>query len=347
MKKIAIIFNANMMWILAALLALCTQSFSAPSLEIPKIDKQAQELFKIERIKLKSNFNKERSYYLYIALPKAALEAVKQDPKSLARENGVYYTLDGNGFFPRLLNFIAADSSLNNTRTLESMPIFVSIGHDSELAYDRALRTYDYLPNIDTKLDKDLQDTFQGSGGVEAFLDFITKQVQPFIHKKFDKPRKELLLGHSFGGMFVLYTLLTKPNSFSHYVCASPSLWWGEGRFVARGIKNLKPHSLNVQIDFTRGALENPANQKNAQTSPKSTPKQANPTNTESKKSAQPAQAQRMPRKSIINIESIVSAFQNAALDSKNVRFTEFAGQSHGSSVPYAMELGLKNFMRE
>ncbi|WP_201524826.1 alpha/beta hydrolase, partial [Bordetella pseudohinzii] len=31
---------------------------------------------------------------------------------------------------------------------------------------------------------------------------------------------------HSYGGLFVLETLLNRPEAFQHYVAASPSLWW-------------------------------------------------------------------------------------------------------------------------
>ncbi|MDD0975119.1 alpha/beta hydrolase [Pseudomonas fontis] len=43
-----------------------------------------------------------------------------------------------------------------------------------------------------------------------------------------DKHR-QALWGHSYGGLLVLHTLLTRPGAFSDYAAASPSLWWGNG----------------------------------------------------------------------------------------------------------------------
>jgi pimeloyl-ACP methyl ester carboxylesterase len=37
------------------------------------------------------------------------------------------------------------------------------------------------------------------------------------------------LWGHSYGGLFVLHTLFTRPGLFSRYIAASPSLWWQHG----------------------------------------------------------------------------------------------------------------------
>ena len=56
------------------------------------------------------------------------------------------------------------------------MPLIVGIGHDSVLAYDKTLRTYDYTPT----LPKNLQDSFSGGGGINVFLDFLTQEGDPY-----------------------------------------------------------------------------------------------------------------------------------------------------------------------
>ena len=191
-----------------------------------------------------------------------------------------------------------------SAKPLKSLPIIVAIGHDSPLAYDRALRTYDYTP----LLTEDLQDSFSGGGGINIFLNFITQEVQPFIHKRFGVTHKELLFGHSFGGLFVLYTLLSKPQSFTHYVCASPSLWWGEGKFLSLPLRlRNNPDS----IIFTLGSLERDSK-----------------------------------RKQSIKLEEIIQDLQINAPNPKSIVFIELDGQSHGSSIPYALQIGLEIFMK-
>ena len=72
--------------------------------------------------------------------------------------------------------------------------------------------------------------------GAEDFLRFINEEVKPFInsHYKVDS-NNETLFGHSLGGLFSLYTLFTKPESFDRYLISSPSILWAN-----RDILNLE-----------------------------------------------------------------------------------------------------------
>ena len=40
---------------------------------------------------------------------------------------------------------------------------------------------------------------------------------------------RRALWGHSYGGVLVLHALFTRPDAFSTYTAADPSLWWGQG----------------------------------------------------------------------------------------------------------------------
>lgn len=270
------------------LIFVLVNAFSAPSQEIPPLTQEAKDLFTIELVRMQNM--QGRFYNIHIAIPKH-----RADKKSL------FYTLDGNAFFPLVLNEIATKET---TKPIKALPIIVSIGHDSPLAYDRTLRTYDYTP----LLPLELQDKFSGGGGIEIFLDFITQVVQPFIHRRFGVPHKELLFGHSFGGLFVLHTLLSKPQSFTHYVCASPSLWWGEGKFLSLP---LRLRDYPNSIVFTLGSLER--------------------------------DSAKVKRK--LKIEKLIQDLQTNAPNPKSIVFIELNGQNHGSSIPYALQSGLDIFM--
>lgn len=39
-------------------------------------------------------------------------------------------------------------------------------------------------------------------------------------------PDRQSLFGHSFGGLFVLYSLFTRPSAFTTWIAASPSIYW-------------------------------------------------------------------------------------------------------------------------
>lgn len=68
------------------------------------------------------------------------------------------------------------------------------------------------------------------TGGAEAFLDMLEGQVMPAVRQRWPvDQRKEMIVGHSFGGLLVIHALLTRPRMFDAAVAISPSLWFGGG----------------------------------------------------------------------------------------------------------------------
>ncbi|MEM7366803.1 MAG: alpha/beta hydrolase-fold protein [Pseudomonadota bacterium] len=101
-----------------------------------------------------------------------------------------------------------------------------------------------------------------GSGGAEAFRRFINTTVKPLVHQTYNvDTRNQMLVGHSFGGLFGLYVLFNHTDDFDRYVISSPSLWWDNGvafdheAAYAKAHNDLdKPVFLSVgQREFKRG----------------------------------------------------------------------------------------------
>jgi predicted alpha/beta superfamily hydrolase len=44
----------------------------------------------------------------------------------------------------------------------------------------------------------------------------------PFIEKDY-KTKDRILYGHSFGGGFMVYAMINKPNYFNYYIASSPT----------------------------------------------------------------------------------------------------------------------------
>lgn len=67
------------------------------------------------------------------------------------------------------------------------------------------------------------------TGGADAFLTFIEAELKPFVEKRFkiDQSR-QTLMGHSYGGLFTLHVLFTRPELFESYIAVSPSIWFGD-----------------------------------------------------------------------------------------------------------------------
>jgi predicted alpha/beta superfamily hydrolase len=67
------------------------------------------------------------------------------------------------------------------------------------------------------------------SGGGKEFLDFIEKELIPFIEKEYRAdPQKRGIFGYSLGGTFVTYALFAKPGLFRNYFIGSPFLNWDD-----------------------------------------------------------------------------------------------------------------------
>lgn len=73
-----------------------------------------------------------------------------------------------------------------------------------------------------------------GFGGAQRFLTTIVDEVIPEIEERFPvRAGDRTLLGHSFGGLFGLYTLFHRPQAFEKFLIVSPSTWWDD-RIVMR-----------------------------------------------------------------------------------------------------------------
>ena len=77
-----------------------------------------------------------------------------------------------------------------------------------------------------------LQDTLSDvptSGGGAAFERFLLEELKPLIERRYPvDPRRAVLAGHSFGGLFVANVLVRHPRAFSGWLISSGSLWAGD-----------------------------------------------------------------------------------------------------------------------
>lgn len=206
--------------------------FSKPSQEIESIDSKAKKYFNITQVELKQN---DRIYRIHIA-----------EPKNNSKRNKILYLLDGNAFFPKMLNLIVNEELYNTGR----LPIIVGIGHDSNLAFDRKLRTYDYTPDIP----KYLQYQYGENGGINEFHKFIANTLIPYMNNNYSI-ESSAIFGHSFGGLYVLYNAFNFPNDFRIFISASPSMTFGNGAIFpiyTPFLHNFNNHTLVI----TQGSLE-------------------------------------------------------------------------------------------
>lgn len=71
------------------------------------------------------------------------------------------------------------------------------------------------------------------AGKADRFLQFLETELIPHIEQTYRATSTRMLAGHSRGGLFVMYSLLEKPDLFSARFAYSPALWRDDDRIVA------------------------------------------------------------------------------------------------------------------
>jgi len=64
------------------------------------------------------------------------------------------------------------------------------------------------------------------SGGAADFIKFFEKEPIPFINSRYRTLPYRIFSGHSFGGLFAVNALVTRPDLFDAVIALSPSLRW-------------------------------------------------------------------------------------------------------------------------
>ena len=134
----------------------------------------------------------------------------------------VLYLLDGRTHFQHA---IGAVNFLSNQGSVPGM-IIVSIQNVD--------RNRDFSPVHDPGIPT--------SGGAGKFLDFVSGELIPLMDENYRTSGFNILLGHSFGGTFAVYSLFTKPELFDGYIAVSPYLMYADNRLVKMADDLLRPY---------------------------------------------------------------------------------------------------------
>ncbi|MCP3930546.1 MAG: DUF3471 domain-containing protein [Bacteroidetes bacterium] len=151
----------------------------------------------------------------------------------------VIYLLDGGGNFHHTTACVRFLSK--NGRIPEMLVIGIPNTSD---------RTHDLTP----KIFRDISGNFPTAGGADDFLQFISEELIPYVDKNYRTQPYKLLIGHSFGGLFVTHTILNQPQTFDAYISISPSLWWDDQYLVGQSEKFWKNNEdLKGHLYMTMG----------------------------------------------------------------------------------------------
>jgi len=132
--------------------------------------------------------NETRNYSVY--LPKG------YDP---SEQYPVVYSLDGEKY--RHSAIFAANARMMAALGFAPDTIVVAV-------HTMGMRGRDYRPSF----------------GAEAFVSFLERELIPQVEQAYPTSDKRVLSGHSFGGLFALYAMTTRPNLFEAYFAYDPSV---------------------------------------------------------------------------------------------------------------------------
>jgi len=152
----------------------------------------------------------------------------------------VLYLLDGNAVTATAIDIERVQASYPEATGITSRFVIVGVGYPTSDAYDTVRRCWDYTPPPGrTYPSFEPGGPAVRTGGAPAFLDFVLNALKPAIERRCPVHRaKQALFGHSFGGLFTLYALANAPTAFSHWIAASPSIYW-EDRTILKIIDKI------------------------------------------------------------------------------------------------------------
>jgi predicted alpha/beta superfamily hydrolase len=144
----------------------------------------------------------------------------------------VVYLLDGETFFHSLVGISMAFASvrgtclppgiivgvLNTDRTRDLTPTSSAAGRDGKIA----------------------PGSVPEGGGSEMFSRFLTEELRTVIDSAYRTNGRNMLIGHSYAGLFTLNTFLRHTERFDTYLAVDPSLWWDQGKLSEEASELIK-----------------------------------------------------------------------------------------------------------
>ncbi|TQV90339.1 hypothetical protein V2A60_004286 [Cordyceps javanica] len=237
----------------------------------------------------------------------------------------VLYLLDGNSVF---LTATEAAWRRASAPHFAGGGLIVSVGHKLKDDFLFSSRRNQDLTPPSAK-------SAPGHGGADSFIKFINDQLKPFVRSTVlanSTVGYEALFGHSYGGLFTLYTMFTHPTSFDCFFAGSPSIWYddwvlleSEKRFTGGS----RPSSPPTLLMFYGSLEQDPS-------------KRTSETDDTFLRRRQSAQSRAMK-------ESVISMVQRLR-KSENVKYVnckEYPGEDHGTVIGCGLGRAVATFFED
>ena len=201
---------------------------SPPAVTAPAPGDHAAEVG--QRFVLHSKILKEDRPYLVYVPPSY------DNSKYLPQKYPVLYLLDGDSQLPwasGVVYFMSAGINFNY-----QIPELIIV------AIPNTDRTRDLTPTHTLHdFSGKVNPSQAATGGGDNFLDFLQEELIPHIEAEYRTQPYRALVGHSFGGLFALHALLSRPQLFQAYLAMDPSIWW-DNQVLTRRAEAMKTNEF-------------------------------------------------------------------------------------------------------
>lgn len=168
--------------------------------------------------------------FLFIAKPAGYDEEPERYP--------VLYLLDGDED-----NFVQVTGIVQFLAASERIPPLLVVG------VANTDRTHDLTPS--TEVETEIR-FHPKNGGANMFLQFVSNELIPYVDQHYRTRPYKILIGHSLGGLFAVYSLASNPALFNAYIVIDPPLSWNNQAVLAKAQSTLeKWKELNSDFYIT------------------------------------------------------------------------------------------------
>lgn len=152
----------------------------------------------------------------------------------------VAYVLDGdNSRFKEVAGIV---QSMNAATQLKmQIPELIIV------AIENTDRTRDFTPTHSLNyLDLENITAFGSSGKANNFMKFLETELIPEINTSYRTVSKNMIIGHSLGGLFAINCLLEAPDLFSYYILIDPSWFW-DHNYIGKRSREVLQNKNNLK----------------------------------------------------------------------------------------------------
>ncbi|PNQ72763.1 esterase [Hanstruepera neustonica] len=171
----------------------------------------------------------KESRTIYVQLP----ESYHANPN---QKYPVVYILDGEVFLPTL-------TDVHHYYSGGFMPEMVLVGISNAENRTRDLTTSKITEMYGMPYKEE-------HGEAKNFLKFIETELIPYVETSYPVTNYRTLIGHSYGGLFTVYSLVHRPKLFANYLAIDPSLDWDDQKLVKEAKAILPQKDLSNKTLF-------------------------------------------------------------------------------------------------